>query len=69
VRTSAAAVTATVGGLTIPVLYAGAQSEYPGLDQINIGPLPRTPSGQGQEVTVLVKMDGKETNPVTIAIR
>jgi uncharacterized protein (TIGR03437 family) len=61
-------VTATIGGETVPVTYAGAQNEYFGLDQINLGPLPRSLSGRGT-VMVLVKVDGKDANPVTIAFR
>jgi uncharacterized protein (TIGR03437 family) len=62
------AVTATVGGIAVPVLYAGPQSEYPGLDQVNIGPLPASLGGRGQ-LTIAMKVDGKDTPAVTVAIR
>jgi uncharacterized protein (TIGR03437 family) len=67
-RTSLSTVTATVGGQTVPVVYAGPQSEYPGLDQVNLGPLPRTLAGRGT-VTILVQVDGKAAPPVSVAIR
>jgi uncharacterized protein (TIGR03437 family) len=67
-RSSLSAVNATVGGVSVPVLYAGPQSEYPGLDQVNIGPLPASLTGRGQ-LTIAVKVDGKDAPPVTVAIR
>jgi uncharacterized protein (TIGR03437 family) len=67
-RSSLEAATATVGGESVPVTFAGPQTEYPGLDQINLGPLPRTLAGRGT-VTVQLKVDGKNANPVTVAIR
>jgi uncharacterized protein (TIGR03437 family) len=61
-------VIATIGDVGVPVTYAGAQSEYPGLDQINIGPLPATLAGKGNsELTVMV--DGVPANAVAVAIR
>jgi uncharacterized protein (TIGR03437 family) len=35
-RSSLSQVTVTVGGVPVQVQYAGAQSQYPGLDQINV---------------------------------
>jgi uncharacterized protein (TIGR03437 family) len=67
-RTALAAVTATVGGVAAPVVYAGAQNEYPGLDQVNVGPLPRILAGRG-EVPIRVVVDGTEAPAVTVAIR
>jgi uncharacterized protein (TIGR03437 family) len=61
-------VSATSGGVTVPVLSAGAQSQYAGVDQVNIGPLPRSLSGKGVANLVL-KVDGKTANPVTVSIR
>jgi uncharacterized protein (TIGR03437 family) len=60
-------VTATVGGVSVPVAYAGAQPEYPGFDQINIGPLPRSLAGRG-EVPVRAVVNGIPSNAVTVAI-
>lgn len=61
-------VSATVGGLSIPVAFAGAQSEFPGLDQVNIGPLPRSLAGRG-EVPILLTVDGHRSNSVTVNIQ
>jgi len=61
---SAAAI--KIGGLDLPVLYAGPQSEFAGLDQINV-PLPNELAGRG-EVEVELIVDGQMTNIVRIAI-
>jgi uncharacterized protein (TIGR03437 family) len=61
-------VTVEVGGVAVPVTYVGAQSEYVGLDQVNIGPLPRSLAGRG-EVQVVVTASGKRVNRVTINIQ
>jgi uncharacterized protein (TIGR03437 family) len=56
-----------VNGLTAEVLYAGAQGEFAGLDQVNIQ-LPAGLSGSG-EVDVQLTVDGKNANVVRVAIR
>ena len=53
--------TVTIGGQTIPVLYAGAQGTLAGLDQINAGPLPASLAGQGK-LKVTVNVDGVVAN-------
>ena len=60
-------VTAQVGGTGVPVTYAAAQSEYAGLDQVNIGPLPRSLAGKG-EVSIVVTVAGYPSNTVTLHI-
>ncbi|MGE0126510.1 MAG: IPT/TIG domain-containing protein [Blastocatellales bacterium] len=49
-------VTAKVGGVDVPVLFAGAAPGFVGLDQINIGPLPRALAGLGV-VDIVVSVD------------
>lgn len=66
-RSSLDNVSVTIGGVTVPVLYAGAQSAYPGLDQVNIQ-LPQQLRGKG-EVDLILTVDGQKANPVRIAIR
>lgn len=66
-RSNLAAVTATIGGLSLPVEYAGAQGEFVGLDQVNIK-LPRTLLGRG-EVDVTLTVDGRVSNTVRINIQ
>jgi len=61
-------VTATVGGATVPVLGAVPQGQFPGQDQINIGPLPRSLAGRG-EVEILITADGRRANVVTVSVR
>jgi uncharacterized protein (TIGR03437 family) len=66
-RQSLDAVRVTVGGEPAEVLYAGLQLRYPGLDQLNVR-LPRSLAGRG-EVEVLLEVDGKAANPVTVSVR
>ncbi|HEX3746851.1 MAG TPA: FG-GAP-like repeat-containing protein [Bryobacteraceae bacterium] len=61
-------VTATVAGQSVPVLFWGAQGEYVGLDQVNIGPLPAALQGRGQ-VAIVLTADGLAANTVNIAIQ
>ena len=67
-RRSPNPVIVTIGGVSVPVLYAAAQGQYPGLDQINIGPLPQSLVGFGA-VDLAVTIDGVPANTVRIAIR
>ncbi|MBI3934880.1 MAG: hypothetical protein HY316_09310 [Acidobacteria bacterium] len=66
-RTALSAVTITVGGVNTPVLYAGPQNEFAGLDQVNVA-LPRSLAGRG-EADVLLTVDGLPANTVTVNIR
>jgi uncharacterized protein (TIGR03437 family) len=56
-----------VAGQAVPVVYAGAQGQFPGLDQINIG-IPGALAGTG-EASVYVVADGKTSNMTTINIQ
>ena len=66
-RSSLSNVTCTVNGMSIPVLFAGAQPTFPGLDQVNIQ-LPASLKGLGM-VDVIVAVDGQATNTVRLDIR
>jgi len=55
-----------VDGASVPILYAGAQPEWDGLDQINIE-LPLTLRGAG-EVDVVVEAGGVLSNTARIQI-
>ena len=59
--------TLKLGTATIPVSYAGAQHQYPGLDQVN-AELPNSLAGAG-ELTVSLVISGKAANPVTVAFQ
>ncbi len=56
----------SIGGRSVPVLYAGGQSEFAGLDQVNVQ-LPASLRGAGK-VDVVVAGDGVTSNPVQIEI-
>jgi uncharacterized protein (TIGR03437 family) len=66
-RTALSNVTVTVGGTAINPDYAGAQSQYPALDQLNII-LPRTLIGKG-DVVIQMTVDGIAANPVHLTIK
>jgi uncharacterized protein (TIGR03437 family) len=61
-------VTVTVDGIPVPFAGPVAQGEFDGLDQLNLGPLPRELSGRG-EVEIVIAIDGKEANIVTVSIQ
>ena len=63
---SPAGVTVTIGGVTVPASYAGPQSQFPGLDQVNVQ-LPLSLHGAGV-VDVTVTVDGVTSNPVKIDV-
>ncbi|PYT17240.1 MAG: hypothetical protein DMG59_07925, partial [Acidobacteria bacterium] len=52
---------------SVPVLYAGPQPNYAGLDQVNVG-LSLSLRGAG-ESNVVLTVDGKSSNTVTINIK
>jgi uncharacterized protein (TIGR03437 family) len=66
-RSSITEVRATAGGLSVPVTYAGTQGLYPGLDQVNIGPLPRGLAGRGA-VDVVISIGAHTSNAVQVHI-
>ena len=67
-RSDLSAVSATVGGEDVPVLFAGPQGGFVGLDQVNLGPLRRSLIGRG-EVEIVLTVDGKVANTVTVSLR
>jgi uncharacterized protein (TIGR03437 family) len=67
-RGSTGQITATVGGVGVPVLGAVLVAAYQGEDVVNIGPLPRSLAGRG-EISIVMTFDGKSANTVTVAIR
>ncbi|MBS1808649.1 MAG: SBBP repeat-containing protein [Acidobacteria bacterium] len=66
-RSSLQAVSAWIGSTKVEVLYAGAQEEYVGLDQINLR-LPRSMAGQRDQEIVLI-VEGSPTNPVIVSFK
>jgi uncharacterized protein (TIGR03437 family) len=63
-RSSLAAVSATVGKLTLPAIYAGGQSQFPGLDQVDIF-LPQSLKSTGK-VNVSLMVDSQPTNAIPL---
>lgn len=57
----------TVAGAGVPSSF-GAQSQYVGLDQVNIGPLPRSLEGSGS-VNIVLMADGETANTVNVTIK
>jgi len=66
-RSSLERVLVTLRGIPIPVLYAGAQGTFAGLDQLNVGPLPPELRGAGA-LAFSVEVDGEISNQVTVDI-
>ncbi|HVN05876.1 MAG TPA: hypothetical protein VMT86_15750 [Bryobacteraceae bacterium] len=64
---AAADVRVQIAGQDVPVLYAGASGNYPGLDEIGVQ-LPRSLAGMGK-VDVVLWVDGQSAGPVQITIR
>ena len=60
-------VTATIGGVTATVDFAGPQGTWAGLEQINLR-IPATLAGKGK-VEVLVAAGGKKSNPVFVTFQ
>jgi uncharacterized protein (TIGR03437 family) len=60
-------VTVSVDGQSVPVIAAVGHSQFPGLDQINIGPLPRIAGGR--EVAIRFVVDGREANSATFLVK
>jgi uncharacterized protein (TIGR03437 family) len=66
-RGSLQTVTAMLGGVSYPVLFAGPQGTFVGLDQINVL-LPRALAGRG-DVNVGLLVDGQQANTVSVNIK
>lgn len=67
-RSAPNTVTANLGGVNLPVFSAGPQGDLAGLDQLNLGPVPRSLAGRGV-VDLVVTVDGKAANTVQFSIR
>jgi uncharacterized protein (TIGR03437 family) len=66
-RTSVANVSATIDGVSAKVLFAGAQGQFPGLDQVNLV-LPQDLQGHGEQ-DVILTVDGHAANKVRVNVR
>lgn len=66
-RSSLSATSLSIGGINVEVLYAGAQGDFVGLDQVNAR-LPRSLIGRG-EVDVALMADSRSANRVGISVK
>ncbi len=66
-RSSLAMASAKLGGTDASVIFAGAQGDFVGLDQVNVR-LPRSLMGRGV-VDVVLMADGKVANTVKVRIK
>lgn len=66
-RNPQAMVDATISNLAVEVVFAGAQREYAGLDQVTLA-LPRELRGRG-EVNVVLMVDDHKVNPVVVQFK
>jgi uncharacterized protein (TIGR03437 family) len=64
----ASAVTATVGGTSVPVESVNAHGSLAGIDEIRIGPLPWSLASRGT-AAVEVSASGRTSNAVTVTIQ
>jgi uncharacterized protein (TIGR03437 family) len=65
---SADAASATIQEQRVPILFIGATPGYPGLDQVNLGPLPIGLKGAGAAAVRLI-VEGRDVNAVTLAFQ
>jgi uncharacterized protein (TIGR03437 family) len=66
-RSSLSNVSCAIGNASLPVTYAGAQSQFPGLDQVVV-PLAASLKGSGT-VSVAVTADGQTSNAISISFQ
>ena len=66
-RSALGNVTCTIGGITVPVDFAGVQPQYAGLDQVNLT-VPTALAGRGA-VAIAVSVDGQTSNALTVNIK
>jgi len=66
-RSSLEGVSVTIGNHSVPVLYAGAQGQYEGFDQMDVQ-LPNSLAGAGV-VNVVATVDGATSNVVQIQLQ
>ncbi|MCX6603931.1 MAG: hypothetical protein NTV52_10085 [Acidobacteria bacterium] len=64
---AAGRVTASAGGVSIPVQAAQAHSVFAGLDQLNLGPLPRELAGKRGQLELVISVEGVAANRTLIA--
>jgi uncharacterized protein (TIGR03437 family) len=57
----------TIGGVDTAVLFAGAQPDFPALDQVNVQ-VPDSLRGRGT-ASIVVTVDGQASNSVAVNVK
>ncbi len=57
----------TIGDVALPLLDSETQSQFIGVDQINVGPLPADWNGK-RDLRLLVTVDGVRSNTLLISL-
>lgn len=68
-RAAGGDVSATIGGINAPVLYAGPQGVQPGIDQFNLLLLPELAAGGAQSVPIVFTASGRTANTVYVTVQ
>jgi uncharacterized protein (TIGR03437 family) len=68
-RTAGGDVSATIGGIAAPVLYAGPQGVQPGIDQFTILIPPELSTGSPQSVQIVLTASGQAANAVNVTVQ
>jgi uncharacterized protein (TIGR03437 family) len=68
-RAAGADVSATIGAVNAPVLYAGPQGVQPGLDQLNLTIPPEAAAGGLQSLPLVVTAAGQTANTVFVTVQ
>lgn len=55
----------SIGGKVVPVLYAGKQPDFVGLDQLNV----QVPTGLSGVVDLVLTVDGRDANKIKIRVQ
>jgi uncharacterized protein (TIGR03437 family) len=67
-RSSLSAVTCTIGGVAAEVTFAAAQGDLTGVDQVNVI-IPRSLAGRNGAADLVLTVDGKVANTLSLSIR
>ena len=65
-RSASEAVICNINGSSFPVVYAGAQADFAGLDQVNV--LLPGDLRPGSALSVSLMVDGQSSNVITVAM-
>jgi uncharacterized protein (TIGR03437 family) len=68
-RAAGGDISATIGGISAPVLYAGPQGVQPGVDQFNILIPPELGTGSPMVVQIVLTAGGQTANAVNVSVQ